>query len=392
MSEQILTFNGVSSDSIGLIVDGYFSRGVAQRRFRKVPVPGYNGDYLIDLESYESLEEGYKAYWVAKETPQENEKQFQKVVQWMKQGGYYLLEDSEMPGFFWQAMAQGLKKSDVINHRDCFYEIPLIFDRLPQCFSYSGEIPVAFPREESKNLIKYPYYSSGGVRNGVEFRVNADGSVTLNGTATSTVSFNFTYSQSNPRWLLPPGQYKLSGCPVGGTASSYRLICNARVLEGGSASTTLATDFGRVEGGVPFTVSDSITYDGMGVYIQLSAGTVCNNLTFYPMIREASTDPEWEPYLVNMLYNPFEEKAEPFITLTLSGTGSLTINGVSNTFDSYSGTVTIDCSSQQVRGGTHDNLSALFHGDFPVLLPGLNTVSFSGDITDLQIKPRWWTR
>lgn len=393
MSEHILTFNNVPSNSIGLIIDGYFSRGVAQRRFKKIPVSGHNGDYFIDLESYDNVEESYKAFWIAKSTPQENEAQFQQIVRWMKQNGYYRLEDSDLPGYYWKARAQGVKKSNVINRRDCYYEIPLVFDRVPQCYLIAGDAPVEFPRAVGKNILPLPYYSSSGLREGIQFQVNPDGSVTLNGVAEQSVTFNFAYSRQNTPWILAAGDYILSGCPQGGSYSSYRLACNARTGSG-DTSTVLATDLGRDSAGVLFSIESGVSYTGIGVYIQISAGTVCNNLTFFPMVRAASSeDPVWEPYLKDRLYNPFDEIAEPLITLTSDGGGVLTINGVNYTIGNYTGSVTIDSELNQIYGGNgQTDLSNLFEGDFPVLPAGISTVAISEGLSNVQIRPRWWTR
>lgn len=76
-------------------------------------------------------------------------------------------------------------------------------------------------------------------------------------------------------------------------------------------------------------------------------------------------------------------------------TGSATIKVVNDlgTFQldattSYTGTVTIDCETQNIYSGS-TNLNSLFSGDFPVLASGTNTVTFSG-FTTVSAKPRWW--
>ena len=90
------------------------------------------------------------------------------------------------------------------------------------------------------------------------------------------------------------------------------------------------------------------------------------------------------------LTNPTQFVARPLIRVTNPLVGSSITIG-SNTLTavrSYSGTVTIDCETQNIFSGA-TNLNSYFSGSFPVLNPGANAVSSSG-VTDRQIQPRWW--
>ena len=111
---------------------------------------------------------------------------------------------------------------------------------------------------------------------GVTFTKNEDGSVICNGTATNTVN---TYKIATT--TLQPGTYTLSGCPSGGSTSTFRIT-----EVGGTPD-----DIGS---GKTFTVSQETTYNW---YIQIYKGNVCNNLIFKPMLRLSSiTDDTYEPY------------------------------------------------------------------------------------------------
>lgn len=111
---------------------------------------------------------------------------------------------------------------------------------------------------------------------GVTFTKNEDGSVICNGTATNTVN---TYKIATT--TLQPGTYTLSGCPSGGSTSTFRIT-----EVGGNPD-----DRGS---GKTFTVSQETTYNW---YIQIYKGNVCNNLIFKPMIRLSSIiDDTYETY------------------------------------------------------------------------------------------------
>ena len=111
---------------------------------------------------------------------------------------------------------------------------------------------------------------------GVTFTVNEDGSVTCNGTATNNIFFSLTENNSIENIIL-------NGCPAGGSGDSYlvrAIDTNGRVLK---------TDFG--EGTEVFNLINA------RIQIRIAKDYICNNLTFYPMIRLATIeDDTYEPY------------------------------------------------------------------------------------------------
>lgn len=90
------------------------------------------------------------------------------------------------------------------------------------------------------------------------------------------------------------------------------------------------------------------------------------------------------------LKNPTLYDALPLIRAY--GTGSLTINGTTIQISAASGYTDIDCDMQEAyKGSTSCNANIILtDGAFPVLSPGLNSISFTG-LTQLDITPRWWT-
>lgn len=89
------------------------------------------------------------------------------------------------------------------------------------------------------------------------------------------------------------------------------------------------------------------------------------------------------------LHNPSPFTAKPIINLFGTGSGTITINDKSLTITNTANAV-IDCDTMQVfRNGVSANNTA--SGDFPDLPEGDSTVTWSGGIIGIQIKPRWWT-
>lgn len=92
------------------------------------------------------------------------------------------------------------------------------------------------------------------------------------------------------------------------------------------------------------------------------------------------------------LTNPGTVKSFPVIRVTGSGTGALTVSGKTVSFSDIDGTVTLDSAIQETYQETGTELiskNSTMTGEYPALLPGKNTISFSGGITSLEITPNW---
>lgn len=133
-----------------------------------------------------------------------------------------------------------------------------------------------------KNLIPYPYYETTKTQNGVTFTDNGDGSITVNGTASSASVFQFYSSVGGSKPMnLANRTITISGCPSGGSLQSYFLLFSY----GGNSY----QDFGN---GITKTPNADIT----AVQLRIAAGATINNLTFRPQIELGTTATDYEPY------------------------------------------------------------------------------------------------
>lgn len=87
--------------------------------------------------------------------------------------------------------------------------------------------------------------------------------------------------------------------------------------------------------------------------------------------------------------NPTGFEAYPLFKVT-GTSGVLTVNGNSITFSSIDGFVMLDCELQDAYK-ENINKNSTISGTFPVLKTGSNTISWTGDISSVTMKPRWWT-
>ena len=120
--------------------------------------------------------------------------------------------------------------------------------------------------------------------------VNNDRSITLNGASSSTQSINIIQD------FIPQSGYTylLSGCPSGGSYSSYTMdmLNNNGIIKADSGN------------GTSFNADDRI--GTLRIRIRIASNYKCDNLTFYPMIRLANAgNSAYEPYTESATINIF---------------------------------------------------------------------------------------
>ena len=127
---------------------------------------------------------------------------------------------------------------------------------------------------------------------GINVTVSDDGTITTSGsntgTATLSISTNPIFSAEDISAKLVDGQtYFFSGCPAGGSSSTYRISLKKTT----NGTSTYASDTGS---GVSFTYDAASTYV---VYININKTVDVDGFVWKPMICLASeTDKTWEPY------------------------------------------------------------------------------------------------
>ena len=89
------------------------------------------------------------------------------------------------------------------------------------------------------------------------------------------------------------------------------------------------------------------------------------------------------------IMNPTGFEAYPLFKVT-GTSGVLTVNGNSITFSSIDDFIMLDCELQDAYK-ENINKNSTISGTFPVLKTGSNAISWTGDISSVTMKPRWWT-
>lgn len=146
-----------------------------------------------------------------------------------------------------------------------------------------------------KNYLPNPIVNN--TQYGVSCVVNSNKSVTLNGTNTNVgrvynnlvgVADKGVYDEI--KGLEDNVEYTISGC-VGGSETTYGIACVQLHSDG---STTSIDSF---DGEVTFAHRKGDKYR---CYIFTQNGVTLNNITMFPMIRKASEDDTYEPYVADV--------------------------------------------------------------------------------------------
>lgn len=93
----------------------------------------------------------------------------------------------------------------------------------------------------------------------------------------------------------------------------------------------------------------------------------------------------------NTLYNPERFPSKPYIKIVGNGEGTLTVGSQTLTLKEIDEYLEIDCEMMNCFKGTELRNSMVSGDRFPELLPGKTGISWSGNISRVEIKPRWCT-
>ena len=86
--------------------------------------------------------------------------------------------------------------------------------------------------------------------------------------------------------------------------------------------------------------------------------------------------------------NPGNVYAEPVITVYGSGTITLMVGLTIIELEGISGSITLNSALQEAYSGTTGMNNAM-SGDFPILLPGANAISWAGNVSRVVVEPHW---
>lgn len=164
----MITFNGITSDSIGVIVERIPNRYVPTRRFTSQNVAGRNGNVLLVDESFPNVEQEYEVYLSAESVGLPSVAR--ACAEWLcAPTGYARLTDSYDTTVFREAfLSSGF---DIENALNKFGRATISFSCKPQKWLLSGQTPSSsLSTTNPTPFVARPL-----------FVVSGEGTITLNG-------------------------------------------------------------------------------------------------------------------------------------------------------------------------------------------------------------------
>ena len=140
----IIKYNGNSSDEVGIVVETPPDYEIPERNYEIIPVPGRNGDIVIDLNSYKNVVREYNI--AIGEEDGDFSVLSSKIANWLYSGhGYLRLEDSYLPEYY--MMAAVIAPNNIINILQQAGRATVQFNRKPQRFLKSGDRPITVTKQ-----------------------------------------------------------------------------------------------------------------------------------------------------------------------------------------------------------------------------------------------------
>lgn len=148
-----------------------------------------------------------------------------------------------------------------------------------------------------KNLIPYPYSTTTATINGITFTDNGDGSVTVNGTATSTATWFFYQVTTSLIPGLKTGDTVTLSIDCDKTwtttTATMNVVCNyynsSAPMQDGKCVVNSSSKYKTI------VIGDD--WVGMGIYVVVYNGQTISNVTLKPQIEFGSNNTEYEPYI-----------------------------------------------------------------------------------------------
>jgi len=165
---------------------------------------------------------------------------------------------------------------------DVWGDLHIHYRAYPDYYWGFGSTMNAIARSDGvRNLL--PKYTGSVTKDGITFTASANGVVTANGTATAQTQWSDVFE-----WNQGTGNYYFSGCPDGGSSTTYDTYmwdrdANARPKQwdGETAIVSCYGDTLDQSKQVRLEYGKSYSY-----IIRIENGVTVNNLKFYPMVRE----------------------------------------------------------------------------------------------------------
>ena len=402
-----LIVDGTSLKGYKVYINGKEAYNSAERDVEMIEIPGRDGAFSLDHGRFKNITVSYDSGTFA-----DNQTDFADNISDLRnflasKRGYVRIEDDYNPDEYRMGVFQRGLEFDPV-HYNMASEFPIEFNCKPQRFLKSGEAPVSVASGDTITnptlfdahpLIKFNAGGNGTINIGddVITVLNAEvGNVdlSLSKTNVDTTTDRLTINNSSAYLTGDPITLRGVSLNVRYTSSSLspRTITPSNV-DGLNAS----GNGGGSSFDLDLNATDTVFTAGTSATVTKSV-----DVTVTSRVYPSSEDVQTKTFSVTIAYNGTSRidiswSVRSYTNYTTRGISKY--SGYSATADSskptVSGDIYIDLDIGEAYGidaGSVVSLNNFINlgGELPVLPPGSTTISYSANISNVQITPRWW--
>ena len=406
-----LTFNGESSRNYGIYITGEGVYNAPKRDVEMITIPGKNGSFPLDHGRFENIEVTYPAGVYA-----DNEEDFADAISDFRNmlcsaKGYCRLEDEYNPDEYRMAIYKSGLEVEPAQLKAGEFEI--VFECKPQRYLKSGETAVTIGA--STSLTNPTRFESSP-----ELRVKGYGTIEFNNYKIEIDNVNYgnvilvdsAYRGYLYTYTLGSDEYAVNNDTI--TVNTNAFAYMQPYSPGGADEIKSATLTTGTSNGTPyFTLINSrgarMGVDGMT--FTFSKGTTASksvSITYsVTVVKSGSTSSVSVQLTFQFSYNATNDTVEAsytwsqtpstpaMISFQRSLSRTTTTISIYGSKSALGDPTIIDCENGEIYKETPDGVVSLnsyinLGATLPKLATGTDTVTTSGNITELKLSPRWW--
>lgn len=424
-----ITWNGVSSDTLGLHVETYPNLNRPARKYTAADIPGRNGSAYI-LE--DAWSEYVQAYEISAKSPVDN---FKAIAEWLNSAnGYAVLEDSYDPDIY--RMAVAVDGFDVVNSLNRAGKALIQFRCRPERYLVMEDIERTAP--SSDPIVNYSNHTAHplikvvglGAQSLLRLTDRTDYSETYSTPGKTVKGLNYNTGLTNYIGLGTVNQM-VSGTPTTCADQKPSYISNVSITRDTVDFQTSATGYGigfnvPAQGNLAYTLNYSVpstaAINGCIDIICCRANGEC--LAFFSLAganpggtRTATfTTPSGTSWIIllmrsrvgsgRLVFNNVQlctgTEAQTYVPNQDDTSASFTFGDCIISMAELGDYMYIDCETMNIYGSGGENLNPVvtitdLYGNqtpkFPRLEVGETAIELSGEdwIRKLVVTPRYWT-
>lgn len=419
------SWNGVASSTYGIIVESVNASSRPERKMDIYQVPGRNGDIIFPQDAWYNYE---RSYTIIAGDSEKNDAPdaYREIASWLYASpGYHILQDTVEGDYFYRAYYKGPLNVEELLSR--YGRATVTFSCRPERFLAEGEEVITSSNANitltnptgfaSKPLIKVTtadsYASLLRLTDRVVIVGKHDATENYSGLSSNLLFIGASYLDDLGQSVI--NSYSITDDSVTINCKKSKqeqddsyYVYDGELYAGGGLGFMVAVDE-QSEYTIKFNCTDNTAqvcidyYTAKGEMLDSLQYTNygVKQLTFWTPERTAMIKVILLPgktYNSDITFSNIQlqqgDHADTYTRWDGATTGTLKVNGSTVKLGGVHDYVCIDCDTMNAYRESNENRNnyvTIEGGEFPVLVPGTNTIVRTGNFSQIEITPRWWT-